>query len=212
MDFSSVTISDWIMIIVVFSGPIAAVQIQKYLERQKESKDRKLNVFRDLMTTRASPLAPLHVSALNMVGLEFQKGKKYTKVLNAWTTYLDHLNTTIGDSDSSQVIWADKKDDLLSDLLYEMGQSLGFDFDKVHIKKAGYVPVAYSDQNNENQFIRREIIKILSGEKSLPIQYLIDEESLKSQQHLQKLLQEHLEGVRSIPVSIQTQESDDQKQ
>ncbi|MBE3756323.1 hypothetical protein HJ201_18205 [Vibrio parahaemolyticus] len=81
MDFSSVTISDWIMIIVVFSGPIAAVQIQKYLERQKESKDRKLNVFRDLMTTRASPLAPLHVSALNMVGLEFQGGKNIPKSL-----------------------------------------------------------------------------------------------------------------------------------
>ncbi len=203
MDLSTVTISDWIMIFVVFSGPIVAVQTQKYLERRKENKDRKLNVFRDLMTTRATPLAPLHVSALNMVGLEFQD-KEYAKVLNAWTSYLDHLGSNSGDNDSAQAIWADKKDDLLSDLLYEMGQSLGFDFDKVHIKKAGYVPIAYSDERNEQRLVRQEVIKVLLGEKSFPVQLTMSEDNLKSHQYMQQLVKEHFEGNRAIPVTIQS--------
>ena len=64
-----ITISDWLMIVAVILGPVIAVQIQKYIDRKNESRNRKLKVFSDLMTTRASTLAFQHVSALNMVCL-----------------------------------------------------------------------------------------------------------------------------------------------
>jgi len=131
-----ITISDWLMMVAVIVGPVLAIQIQKLIDRSKETRERKLRVFRDLMTTRASTLAFQHVSALNMVGLEFN-GKKYSKVVNAWKTYLDHLNSFPKEDEDLQKIWSEKKNDQLSDLLYEMGESLGFDFDKVHIKKRG---------------------------------------------------------------------------
>ena len=116
-------------------------------------------MFGDLMTTRASTLAFQHVSALNMVGLEFN-GKQYSKVVNAWKIYLDHLNSFPEDDENMQKVWSQKKNDQLSDLLYEMGESLGFDFDKVHIKKAGYVPQAYADQERENTFIRKQLVDV----------------------------------------------------
>ena len=37
---------------------------------------------------------------------------------------------------SMQKIWEEKRNDQLSDLLHGMGESLGFDFDKVHIKES----------------------------------------------------------------------------
>ena len=65
--------------------------------------------------------------------------------------------------------WSEKKNDQLSDLLYEMSESLGFDFDKVHIKKAGYIPQAYADQQDETDFIRRQLVDVFLNKKSIPM-------------------------------------------
>lgn len=201
---TGITISDWLMMLAVILGPILAVQIQKYIDRRKDDHDRKLKVFRDLMTTRASTLAFQHVSSLNMVGLEFN-GKKYSKVVNAWKTYLDHLNSFPNDDEDLVKIWVEKKNDLLSDLLYEMGESLGFDFDKVHIKKAGYFPKAYADQEDEQNFIRRKLVDVFMKKEAIPMAvtyFPSDDEALETQKDLHKLMKEHFEGKRSIPVSI----------
>ncbi len=206
---TGITISDWLMIVAVILGPILAVQIQKFIDRRAEDRNKKLRVFRDLMTTRATTLAFQHVSALNMVGLEFN-GKKYTKVVNAWKTYLDHLASYPKDDENMQKIWAEKKDDQLSDLLYEMGESLGFQFDKVHIKKAGYSPQAYADQEFETNFIRRKIVEMFLGEGSIPMaikQFPVDEEFACNQKELFKLMKEHYEGNRSISIKLDNGES-----
>ena len=49
------TISDWLMIAAVLSGPILAVQVQKAIESWKESKHRKTAIFKTLMSTRRTP-------------------------------------------------------------------------------------------------------------------------------------------------------------
>jgi hypothetical protein len=191
-----ITISDWLMMLAVVLGPILAVQIQKFIERKSESKNNKLKVFQSLMTTRASTLAYQHVSALNMVGLEFNE-KKYSKVVNAWKTYLDHLSSYPKDDLNMQKVWSEKRDDQLSDLLYEMGISLNFDFDKVHIKKAGYFPQAYVDQEMQNNFIRRELTEILLGNKSIPmsvVEFPTDNEALESQKDLHDLMKKYYEN------------------
>jgi hypothetical protein len=195
-----ITISDWLMMLAVILGPVLAVQIQKYIDRKSETRNRKLKVFSDLMTTRASTLAFQHVSALNMVGLEFN-GKKYGKVVNAWKTYLDHLNSFPNDDENMQKIWSEKKNDQLSDLLYEMGESLGFDFDKVHIKKAGYIPQAYADQENETNFLRRQLVDVFLDKKSIPMAvtyFPSDDEALETQKELHKLMKSHYEGKAPI--------------
>lgn len=200
-----ITISDWLMMLAVIMGPISAVQIQKFFDRKSEDRSQKLNVFRDLMTTRASTLAFQHVSALNMVGLEFN-GKKYAKVINAWKTYLDHLNSYPDDDENMQKIWGEKRNDQLSDLLYEMGESLGFEFDKVHIKKAGYFPKAYADQENEQNYIRGQLVDVFLGKKAIPmavVHFPSDDDALQTQKELHTLMKEHFEGKRPIPVTIE---------
>ena len=190
---TGITISDWLMMAAVIIGPILAIQVQKFIERKSEDNKRRLQVFKDLMTTRASTLAFLHVSSLNMVGLEFND-KKYSKVLSAWKTYLDHLASCPKNDENLLNIWVEKKNDQLSDLLYEMGVSLGFDFDKVHIKKAGYIPQAYADQENEQGFIRRQIVDIFLGKKTIPMSvesFPSDPEMLESQRELLELMKEH---------------------
>ena len=85
---SSFTISDILMIGAVILAPLIAVQVDKYLEKKRNKKERKLNVFKTLMATRGRVLDPRHVEALNMIDLEFN-GEKAVTV--AWKAYLDHL-------------------------------------------------------------------------------------------------------------------------
>ena len=67
-----IRITDIIMIIAIIVGPIIAVRITEKLRLKKDSRDRKVHIFRTLMATRSAPLAAMHIEALNLVELEFQ--------------------------------------------------------------------------------------------------------------------------------------------
>jgi len=57
----------------------------------------------------------------------------------------------------------------LSDLLYNMSQLLGYGFDKVHLMKGSYTPMVRSDYEVEQNYIRKGIVRILSGHQPVPI-------------------------------------------
>jgi hypothetical protein len=61
------TISDGLMLLAVLFAPLAAVQVQKWLEHHREDRERKLRIFKTLMATRATALSQEHVQALNMM-------------------------------------------------------------------------------------------------------------------------------------------------
>jgi len=81
------TTSDWVMIGAVLLAPLVAVQVQKWLERWREESERKKQIFKRLMATRATRLDPSHVTALNMIDLEFEE----KAVLERWREYMDSL-------------------------------------------------------------------------------------------------------------------------
>ena len=101
-------ITDIIMIFAVFLGPIFAVQIQKHLEIKRESRNRKLYIFHTLMSTRATTLSQNHVTALNMIDIDFYNNKK---VIDAWRIYYDHLNSQ--SSNENIIAWSEKCVELL---------------------------------------------------------------------------------------------------
>jgi len=160
-----------VSIVAILVGPILAVQAQKYIELRREARSRKLHIFRTLMATRATTLAPLHVEALNLIDIEFDAKKKRDKrVVDAWKVYLDHLGDKRDNNDQVAVrAWFEKNSDLLTRLLYEMATCLGFEFDEVHIRRGGYIPVGLYNIEEEQHLIRREIAKILKGESSFPM-------------------------------------------
>ena len=77
------TISDWLVILAIIIAPILAVQVQKILEAIKETKNNKMELFKSLMATRATPLYPKHVEALNMIDIIFSGKKIQTYRLNS---------------------------------------------------------------------------------------------------------------------------------
>ena len=181
------TISDTLMIFAVLISPVLAVQVQKIIESWRETKQRKILIFKTLMATRGTTLSPRHVEALNMIDLEFSiKNKNEKRVVEAWKMYLDHLydlNVDPKDPDYrvKMDVWTKRSIELLTDLLYEMAQNLGYEFDKVHLKKGSYNPQGHYDMEMEQNFIRRSIVDLFFGDKSIPVRLVQESHDVAEQ-------------------------------
>ena len=55
-------------------GPIVALRIQRRIDEEREQRNRKKFIFKELMATRAARVSSRHVDALNAVGVEFSEG------------------------------------------------------------------------------------------------------------------------------------------
>jgi hypothetical protein len=168
------TINDWLVIVAIVLAPLLALQVQKKLERRREDKARKLNLFKTLMTTRGSPLNPQHVQALNLIDVEFYKNKK---IVETWKMMLDNYNNFPKDPIAANYqakldACVEKANDLLSDLLLEIGRTLGYSFDKVHLKRAVYSPKGHADLATDQEIIRKNLVSILSGTQAIPIKII----------------------------------------
>lgn len=204
-------IANWLMVAAVLIAPLVAVQVQKLLERYREDKARKLNVFKTLMATRAATVSPQHVQALNMIDLEFQ-GIKYKAVTDDWKTYLDHLGHYPKDDEKSQPGWGERRVDLLAKLLIEMGKSLGYLFDEVHVRRGIYAPEAHAQFETEERLIRSGIVRLLYGDEHLKMDvtsFPASEEAIKEQKSLRKGFQDLIDGKRKLPVSISQETKDE---
>lgn len=202
-------IADWLMIVAVLLAPVVAVQVQKALERYRDDRARKIGVFKTLMATRAATVSPLHVQALNTIDLEFH-GKKYKSVTDSWKTYLDHLNHYPTEEEKQQLVWGERSADLLAKLLMEMGKSLGYIFDEVHVRRAIYAPQAHANIEKENLLIRQGLVRLLYGDVHLKMDvtsFPVTEEAINEQKALRKGLQELMDGKRTLGVTVSDSDS-----
>lgn len=128
------------------------------------------------METRATRLSGSHVSALNMIDLEFYGrsifGKRWQskadkEVTNAWKIFNDHLNN--GASEDRMDAWVERGTELLTRLLYSMSLSLGYDLDEVQLKRDCYSPIAHGRVEREQEKIREGLVDVLEGRKPIPM-------------------------------------------
>jgi hypothetical protein len=168
----SLKLADLAIIFATLLGPILAVQAQKFLERSKEARHRKLNVFHTLMATRATRLAPEHVQALNRIDIEFfdtshRENARNKPVVEAYRAYLDKLSEDPEQTEAAIRLWNQTCDDLFIDLLFEMSRRLGYSFGKVQLKKGIYHPRAHSETELIQDNIRDNFLRVLSGQQSI---------------------------------------------
>ena len=175
--FWGLEVKDWVTSAAVVIGPILAVQAQKMLERIRDKTERRLRIFKTLMTTRAERVSHEHVQALNMISIEFYgrmifriklQNKNEKSVTDAWKKYNAHLNAL--KTYESLDAWSKHRDELFTELLYKMSQSLGYDFDEVELKSDAYKPIAHVDLENAQLAVLNGWAKILNNEKSLPME------------------------------------------
>ena len=159
-------LTDILMVLATALSPLIAVQVTRHLDEKNEKRGRKLQIFKTLMATRAYSLAPAHVEALNRIDLEFSSKQKLEKaVLDVWQQYLDHLGNKATQPDA----WAEKRLDLLIELLFVMGQALSYDFNRTQIKNGTYAPIGHGRIEEEQEKVRRYAIELMEGKRVLPM-------------------------------------------
>jgi len=162
----SVSLTAWLTMIAILLGPIIAVQLTRFLDDRKTKQDRKLVIYRTLIATRAANLSPGHVEALNTIDIEFNgTSQREQRVREAWKAYLDHLGTKL----DSMETWTIRRLDLLIELLFAMGQCLGYNFDKTHLKNSVYAPQGHGELESDQAAIRRGFKDVLEGRRSISI-------------------------------------------
>lgn len=153
-------------LIAIILGPVMAVQVSQFLERKRQRRASREQVFKTLMRTRASRLSPSRVEALNMIDVEFHgKGKQDRAVIEAWKLYMDSLQECGTGEDPGN-----SRNELYLNLLCKMGCSLGYQLDKEHIGSTCYLPQGHADIEGEQHRIRSGVLAVLCGELALPVQ------------------------------------------
>ena len=177
-------------VIAMLLSPLVALQIRSMMEHRREKRQRKEWIFKTLMSTRATTLNVDHVNALNLIDLDFKdRHNKYKKVLDAWEVYRDHLGDKVTPENANS--WNVKSVDLLAKLLLEMGNSLGYDFNDVQIRRGIYYPQGFQELENKRMFVLDELCKVLKWEKAVPIFAKVvditNEEVVKLQNEVKKM-------------------------
>ena len=70
---------EWLTIFAIAVGPFLGIWANGKLEDRKNTNQGKLDIFKTLMATRATPLARDHVESLNRIDIEFT-GRKDKKI------------------------------------------------------------------------------------------------------------------------------------
>lgn len=149
-----------IYMVAIVLSPLIAVQVTEFLRRRKDAQERRLWIFRTLMATRAARLDGNHVQALNMIDVEFHgKNREMRDVVEAWKTYLDHLNNRQLEVSA----WVASGDDLFFELLYKMSMTLKYDLQKTEIRRTSYTPQGYGDAEADGMIIRKGLSAIFGS-------------------------------------------------
>lgn len=77
-----------------------------------------------------------------------------------------------------------------------MGEALGYDFDSTHIRQSVYKPQGHVTEENYQMFMRTQLVKLFSGELSLPMDVKslpISVDEAQEQKKLRDLLIKFLE-------------------
>lgn len=146
-------------------GPIIAVLVTRLLDSSREKQRRRLDVFRNLMQTRGVRLDPVHVSALNIVEIEFYNDGR---VRQAFQSYIQHLSSPMPEV-REQDRYFEQRSDLFMNLLFEVGSSVGLAFDKRDLERLSYVPQGWDSDQSMQRKNAEMLGQLLSGQRAIPI-------------------------------------------
>ena len=160
------TIVDGITIGALIAGPVIAVIITRFCDETREAKQRKWEIFRNLMRYRSDPLSEGFVSSLNLIEVEFHKNKS---VLTAWKSMYDHFYEEEPVDNTLRRAFYDKQGKLRAKLLQEVAGSLGIKLNSLDIFQSGYYPKGWEWNETEQLLMRRLLAEVLEGKRTFPV-------------------------------------------
>ena len=157
-----------ITIIALVAGPAFAAWLTRWLDDRRERQKRKFDIFRTLMRTRRMGIHVDHVSALNLVEVEFVDNKD---IVAAWKAYLANLGEDLPSVEQKDRYDGaiKKRDALLTKLLHEISKELNVKIEQLSILEGNYIPQGWVDEDWEQRLVRRSLLDVLTAKSAIVI-------------------------------------------
>lgn len=111
------------------------------------------------MATRRAQLTTEHVTALNLIEVDFHGEQQ---ILKAWKEYFENLRVDVRDANKTERAYAERPA-LLTKLLREIAKVMHYPIEQLDIMEGGYAPQAVADN-----FLRQTAaLDVLSGKRPL---------------------------------------------
>jgi len=95
--------------------------------------------------------------------------------------------------------WQGRGDELFTNLLDRLASATNYKFDRAELKAGSYSPVAHETVELEQQAVRRLVLDLLAGNKSLPMELKawppVDQETVERQKAMQSQIFEILDRL-----------------
>ncbi len=152
-------------------APFFAILATRYLDNRRDDRQRRFQIFKDLMTTRRIDMSYEHVRALNAIEIEFYNEEKIIQSFKDYFKCFDDLGSSYYDSlsESEKMNFLLKKQNLFVKLVHQIGKNLKIDMDQLDILSGGYAPKGWADNENEQRLVRQALLKLFNNKSGLPI-------------------------------------------
>jgi len=165
------------VIIATVTGPLLAVWASELRHSRRQIKERRMQVFQTLMSTRATRLNIVHVEALNQIDFVFS-GKNYVQIRESWAIYRKHLQSPeFASSGDGDAVWKSKSEDLFADLLHEIVKGLNLPFSKSYIIENSYRPDAHLFAEIDSIKTRHLLLDVLETGRPINIRFVNEYEN-----------------------------------
>ncbi len=154
---------DWITVAAIVFGPVFALFAQRTLDRIREKKKRRADLYLTVMGLRATWLHPESVRALNSIDTVFD-GSGDKPVRDAWASVIQHVKTPQSSDDAADHPWVDRLEYLRADLYQRLGAAVGYDHTIDYIRTHAYLPQSHVDVELELAQIRRQFAKAITDD------------------------------------------------
>lgn len=150
------------VVIATLLGPVFAVWVTRQIDGHRQTRERRMSVFRSLMATRRTSLAAERVAALNMVEIEFYG---ISAVESAHREVMRHVNHPKPLPDD----WQGQHRKLVTKLISEIAQVLRYRLQQLDTLDGGYYPEGLANIDAEQHAVRQAIIATLNGNRPLRV-------------------------------------------
>jgi hypothetical protein len=114
----------------------------------------------------------MHERFALLIPIEFYGDRKAKPILEAWRSYHAHLSMPLLETEAERILWSNTRAELFVTMLHVMAKYFKYDFDPTFIRTTAYTPRAHGLLEDEGLEMRRLLLEVLRGQRSLPIAQL----------------------------------------
>jgi Family of unknown function (DUF6680) len=136
--------ADWVQVTVNSISIIVAVALSVWISpkirARSEQKINQLYILRALLNTRTNPENPDYQTAIALIAIDFKDNKD---VIQAKDLYLSHVSKSPPDDPQKLQLHFDTTNDLQSQFISKIANSLDVEISSDVLKRAGYISQAF---------------------------------------------------------------------